>query len=61
MDNASGHGGITQLSNLKNEYLPPNTTSALQPMDHGIIKVCKGNYGKNNLILGNIYLNLKPN
>ena len=45
LNNAAGHGKqATQLSNVRVEYLPPNTTSQMQPMDQGIINVGKGNY-----------------
>ena len=33
-----------QLSNIRVEYLPPNTTAHLQPMDAGIIKSFKVKY-----------------
>jgi hypothetical protein len=47
VDHAAGHGKqATQLSNVRVEYLPPNTTSQMQPMDQGIINVGKGNYKK---------------
>ncbi|KAE9020229.1 hypothetical protein PF002_g19403 [Phytophthora fragariae] len=42
VDNVSSHdeaGG--QLSNVRLEKLPPNTTAVLQPMDQGIIKSLK--------------------
>jgi hypothetical protein len=44
MDNFSCHelavqlvGGLQGLSNVRIEWLPPNTTSEWQPMDRGII------------------------
>jgi len=44
MDNFSGHelavqlfGGLQSLSHVQVAWLPPNTTSAWQPMDQGII------------------------
>lgn len=38
VDNAPVHDkGITNLSNVRIEYLPPNTTSQIQPCDQGII------------------------
>jgi hypothetical protein len=45
VDNAPGHR-ISQLeySNVKIEFLLPNTTSCLQPMDAGIIHSFKANY-----------------
>ena len=43
----TGHGKQpAQLSNVRVEYLPPNTTSHMQPMDQGIINLGKGNYKK---------------
>lgn len=33
-----------QLSNIRVEYLPPNTTAHIQPMDAGIIKSFKAKY-----------------
>ena len=47
LNNAAGHGKqAAQFSNVRVEYLPPNTTSQMQPMDQGIINVGKGNYKK---------------
>ena len=39
LDNASSHNAenIPTLSNIKVHFLPPNTTSILQPLDQGII------------------------
>ena len=43
VDNAPSH--ITkEYSNIRVQYLPPNTTSKLQPLDQGIIHVCKLKY-----------------
>lgn len=44
VDNCSAHPTNLQLSNIKIEFLPPNTTSLMQPMDMGIIKNLKGFY-----------------
>jgi hypothetical protein len=51
MDNFSGHelgvqlvGGQQGLSNVRIEWLPPNTTSFWQPMDQGIIASFKLQY-----------------
>jgi hypothetical protein len=51
MDNFSGHelsvhlvGGQQGLSNVRIEWLPPNTTSEWQPMDQGIIASFKLHY-----------------
>lgn len=46
IDNCSAHGDIPKLSNIKVKYLPPNTTSKLQPLDQGIIQSFKINYRK---------------
>ena len=43
VDNCSAHPDI-QLSNIKLKFLPPNTTSKLQPCDAGIIQTLKANY-----------------
>lgn len=44
IDNCTAHGDIPRLSNIKVEYLPPNTTSKLQPLDQGIIRSFKVYY-----------------
>ena len=45
VDNCSAHPDM-QLSNMKLVFLPPNTTSRLQPCDAGIIATLKGLYRK---------------
>jgi hypothetical protein len=45
LDNASGHSSAT-YSNIRVEFLPPNTTAKLQPMDQGIIASLKRRYRK---------------
>jgi hypothetical protein len=45
LDNATCHMDLP-LQNIKLQFLPPNTTSCLQPLDQGIIKVFKGYYRK---------------
>jgi DDE superfamily endonuclease len=53
MDNFSGHelavqlvGGLQGLLNVQIAWLPPNTMSAWQPMDQGIIASFKLQYCK---------------
>lgn len=48
MDNAKCHDcdNISNLSNIKIHFLPPNTTSHLQPLDQGIIYSLKAQYRK---------------
>jgi len=42
LDNFSGHQpGNARPANIRIEYLPPNTTSKLQPFDQGIIRTLK--------------------
>ncbi|GBN77925.1 hypothetical protein AVEN_243247-1 [Araneus ventricosus] len=43
LDNATCHAHGAQLRNVKLLILPPNTTSKLQPLDHGVIKCFKWN------------------
>lgn len=47
LDNCSAHPDISMfLSNIKLHWLPPNTTSLLQPLDAGIIQNFKIHYKK---------------
>ena len=49
IDNAPGHVVDEEeqaISNVKVEFLPPNTTSKIQPMDAGIIAAFKRHYRK---------------
>ena len=43
IDNAPGHV-IGEYSNIRIQFLPPNTTAKLQPLDQGIITSTKHNY-----------------
>ena len=52
IDNAPGHV-IGEYSNIRIQFLPPNITAKLQPLDQGIIKSTKHNY---RTILMTIYL-----
>ena len=44
LDNAPSHMITSGLTNVKVHFLPPNTTSHLQPLDAGIIQSFKANY-----------------
>ena len=44
VDNCAAHPQDVELTNIEVVFLPPNTTSLLQPMDMGIIKNLKGHY-----------------
>lgn len=46
LDNCPAHPHGLEFSNIKLIFLPKNTTSVLQPMDMGIIKVFKDYYKK---------------
>jgi hypothetical protein len=44
LDNHSSHGSLPNVQGIRAIYLPPNTTSLLQPMDHGVIAALKKRY-----------------
>lgn len=44
VDNCAAHPKEVDMKNIKLVFLPPNTTSELQPLDQGIIKVLKQGY-----------------
>lgn len=46
IDNAPCHMVEEEYSNIKVVFLPPNTTSKIQPLDQGIIRVTKCHYRK---------------
>ena len=48
-DNATSHTEPLALSNVTLKFLPPNTTSKLQPLDLGIICAFKARYRKHML------------
>ncbi|CAH0725635.1 unnamed protein product, partial [Brenthis ino] len=47
VDNCPAHPHIADLKNITLVFLPPNTTSVLQPMDQGIIRALKAHFRKN--------------
>lgn len=46
IDNCTAHNHDIELSSIKVHFLPPNTTSILQPMDQGVIQNFKMFYRK---------------
>lgn len=46
VDNCPAHGDVEGLEAIRLEFLPPNTTAVLQPLDQGVIKCLKLNYRK---------------
>ncbi|XP_055910699.1 tigger transposable element-derived protein 4-like [Eupeodes corollae] len=46
VDNCPQHPNIDGLTSMKLVFLPPNTTSVLQPMDQGTIRSLKEHYRK---------------
>uniref|UniRef100_A0A671Y3U3 DDE-1 domain-containing protein n=1 Tax=Sparus aurata TaxID=8175 RepID=A0A671Y3U3_SPAAU len=49
VDNAGGHADDLSYDGVQIEFLPPNTTSLIQPMDQGIIRAFKALYTRNTL------------
>ncbi|XP_055768984.1 tigger transposable element-derived protein 1-like [Salvelinus fontinalis] len=49
LDNAGGHGNDLAYDGVQIEFLPPNTTSLIQPMDQGVIRAFKALYTRNTL------------
>jgi hypothetical protein len=43
---AAHRKNVAHLSNVRVEFLPPNMTSVVQPMDQGVIKVLKHHFWK---------------
>ncbi|GBO31507.1 hypothetical protein AVEN_270265-1 [Araneus ventricosus] len=41
IDNCTAHSLIPEMNAVKVAFLPPNTTSKLQPLDQGIIRSCE--------------------
>ena len=46
IDNYPAHPETKNLTNIDLIFLPPNTTSVLQPVDHGVIRSLKAHYRK---------------
>ena len=46
VDNCTAHPAIGNLKAIKLEFLPPNVTAILQPLDQGVIHCFKSNYRK---------------
>lgn len=46
VDNCPAHPAVNNFCNLTLKFLPPNTTSLLQPIDQGITKNFKAYYRK---------------
>ena len=46
IDNCPAHPEIKNLTNINLIFLPPNTTSVLQPMGQGVIRSLKAHYRK---------------
>ena len=44
IDNCTTHPNIENIKLIKLYFLPPNTTSCLQPMDQGVIRSLKCKY-----------------
>lgn len=44
IDNCPAHNLIGNYTNIEIHFLPPNTTSVLQPMDQGVINSFKSHY-----------------
>ena len=59
IDNYPAHPDIENLKSIKLFFLPPNTTSATQPMDQGVIRPLKAKY-RNNMVR-KIIRNLEKN
>nr|XP_057942280.1 tigger transposable element-derived protein 1-like [Doryrhamphus excisus] len=50
MDNAEGHAHDLSYEGVRIEFLPPDTTSLIQPMDQGVIRAFKALYTQNTLL-----------
>ncbi|XP_065304542.1 tigger transposable element-derived protein 6-like [Dermacentor albipictus] len=57
VDNCSAHHCNVSVSNIELRFLPPNTTSVLQPLDQGVIRALKAGYRKR--LVQRLLLNLR--
>lgn len=57
VDNCSSHRCSASFSNIELRFLPPNTTSVLQPLDQGVIRSLKAGYRKR--LVERLLLNLR--
>ena len=62
LDNATCHN-VRSLSNVKLQFIPPNTSALIQPLDMGIIKVVKDLYKQklSSFIISQLESDLKIN
>lgn len=62
LDNCTAHPRLN-FSNIRLQFLPPNTTSLIQPLDQGIIRTFKSHYRRTLLrhLISRIKLGKKPN
>lgn len=51
IDNCSAHPEITGLTNIRIEFLLPNATSVIQPMDQGVIRSFKCHFRKQLILM----------
>lgn len=59
IDNCTAHYSSDELQHIKVVYLPPNSTSKLQPLDQGVIQNFKINYRRE--VVRHILTNLESN
>lgn len=59
VDNCSAHLVNVRLTNVRLEFLPPNCTSLLQPLDQGIIKSVKTEFRRR--LVQRLLINLRMN
>lgn len=57
VDNCTAHVKVTCLKAIRQEFLPPNVTAILQPMDQGVIQSFKKHYRR--MLLKRVILNLE--